>query len=96
MMGFLDVFNWRDVANFRAGSTLTWCSEVTLDSVVESIGCKPALLKIDVEGYEAHVLRGARVLLESPNAPVICFELNPKTEEKDEPISPRRVLGQWF
>jgi len=63
----------------RIGSTLTWCSEVTLDLVVESIGRRPALLKIDVEGYEAHVLRGARALLQSPSAPVICFELNPMT-----------------
>jgi FkbM family methyltransferase len=69
----------QDTVNARAGSTLTWCSEVTLDSVVESIGCRPALLKIDVEGYEAHVLRGARALLQGPGAPVICFELNPMT-----------------
>jgi FkbM family methyltransferase len=59
--------------------SLNWSAVVTLDSVVESIGCKPTLLKIDVEGYEAHVLRGARALLQGPGAPVICFELNPKT-----------------
>jgi hypothetical protein len=46
---------------------------------VESIGRRPTLVKIDVEGYEAHVLRGARTLLQSPCAPVVCFELNPKT-----------------
>jgi hypothetical protein len=46
---------------------------------VESIGCTPTLVKIDVEGYEAHVLRGARTLLQSPDAPVVSFELNPKT-----------------
>jgi FkbM family methyltransferase len=68
-----------DTLNSQAGDTLTWCPEVTLDSVVESIGCKPTLVKIDVEGYEAHVLRGARTLLENPDAPVVCFELNPKT-----------------
>ena len=69
----------QDTLNSRSGTALTWCSEVTLDSVVESIGCRPALLKVDVEGYEAHVLRGARALLQSPGAPVICFELNPMT-----------------
>lgn len=69
----------QDTVNSRAGSTLTWCAEVTLDSVVESIGCRPSLLKIDVEGYEAHVLRGAPSLLQGPSAPVICFELNPMT-----------------
>lgn len=69
----------QDTGNSQAGGTVTWSSEVTLDSVVESIGCKPTLVKIDVEGYEAHVLRGARTLLQSPGAPVVCFELNPKT-----------------
>ncbi|MCU1302818.1 MAG: SAM-dependent methyltransferase, partial [Candidatus Sulfotelmatobacter sp.] len=72
----------KDTANAQAGGTLSWSSEVTLDSVVQSIGCRPTLVKIDVEGYEAHVLRGARTLLESPDAPVICFELNPKTLEE--------------
>lgn len=69
----------QDMATSQAGGALAWSSEVTLDSVVESIGCKPTLVKIDVEGYEAHVLRGARTLLRSPLAPVVCFELNPKT-----------------
>lgn len=69
----------KDTGNPQAGFTLKWCSEVTLDSVAESIGCRPTLIKIDVEGYEAQVLRGAQTLLESPNAPVVCFELNPKT-----------------
>jgi FkbM family methyltransferase len=69
----------QDTANPQAGSSLTWASQVTLDSVVESVGTKPMLLKIDVEGYEAHVLRGARALLEDPHPPGICFELNPKT-----------------
>lgn len=69
----------KGTVNFQAGGELTWCSEVTLDSVVESIGSRPTLVKIDVEGYEAHVLRGARTLLQSPDAPVVCFELNPKT-----------------
>jgi FkbM family methyltransferase len=69
----------QDTVESQNGSTLAWCSEVTLDSVVESIGRRPTLVKIDVEGYEAHVLRGARTLLESADAPVVCFELNPKT-----------------
>jgi FkbM family methyltransferase len=69
----------QNTVNAMPGSTLMWCSEVTLDSVVQSIGCRPTLLKIDVEGYEAHVLRGARTLLQGPCAPVICFELNPMT-----------------
>ncbi|MHB8216509.1 MAG: FkbM family methyltransferase [Candidatus Sulfotelmatobacter sp.] len=69
----------KDMANSQAGHGFTWSSELTLDSIAASIGCRPTLVKIDVEGYEAHVLRGARTLLESPDAPVVCFELNPKT-----------------
>jgi FkbM family methyltransferase len=68
-----------DTDNIRAGGALAWTAKVTLDSVIESTGRKPALLKIDVEGHEAHVLRGARSLLRGPDAPVICFELNPLT-----------------
>jgi FkbM family methyltransferase len=73
-----------DTGNRRAGSSLAWTAEVTLDSVVESMGQKPTLLKIDVEGYEAHVLRGARSLLQGPEAPAICFELNPLTLKEVE------------
>jgi FkbM family methyltransferase len=68
-----------DTLNFRAGSSLAWSSEVTIDAVVESIGKRPIILKIDVEGFEAHVLRGASGLLQGPDAPFICFELNPLT-----------------
>ena len=39
----------------------------------------PTLLKIDVEGSELQVLRGAGSLLDSPEAPAICLEWNPVT-----------------
>ena len=32
------------------------------------------MLKIDVEGWELHVLRGAKFLLQSTQAPIICIE----------------------
>ena len=66
----------QDAQNPRAGQNLTWCSLLTVDSVLETLKMKPSLLKIDVEGYEAHVLRGARKLLLGPDLPAICFELN--------------------
>jgi FkbM family methyltransferase len=65
--------------NPRVGRSLSWSAEVTLDGVADCLGARPALIKIDVEGSEAHVLRGARKLLRSADAPVICFELNPLT-----------------
>jgi FkbM family methyltransferase len=40
--------------------------------------CKttPSLIKIDVEGFEADVLRGAREILSSPTAQAVIMELN--------------------
>lgn len=37
---------------------------------------KVDFLKIDVEGFEFHVLKGAEKLLSSPHAPHICIEMN--------------------
>ena len=39
----------------------------------------PALIKIDVEGSEQSVLRGADTLLSRPDRPAIHFEYNPST-----------------
>ena len=47
---------------------------VSLDEALE--GDVPALLKIDVEGYETLVLRGARGLLQSPRLHAVIVELN--------------------
>ncbi len=63
--------------NWQARGSVAWSPEVTLDAVAEATGTQPSLLKIDIEGYEAHALKGARTLLRSPQPPVICFELNP-------------------
>jgi FkbM family methyltransferase len=47
----------------------------TLDAVVEkSGGPPPKLLKIDVEGFEFDVLKGAARLLTTENAPLVLFE----------------------
>lgn len=49
----------------------------TLDKFVETRGLEDiALIKIDTEGFEARVLRGARRVIEA-NHPVIIFELSP-------------------
>ena len=52
---------------------------ITLDGFFASVGLLPALVKIDVEGSEAAVLRGARGLLSRPDRPAILFEYNPVT-----------------
>lgn len=65
--------------NARVGTLSTHSATVTLDGVVASLSLHPALLKVDVEGFEAHVLRGARTLLQGAAPPAVCFEWNPLT-----------------
>ena len=52
-----------------------------LDAYCWSTGAWPHLIKIDVEGAELEVLRGAKSLLEKPKteAPVWIFEYSPET-----------------
>jgi len=50
--------------------------QVTLDALAAETGLAPTHVKIDVEGGEAAVLRGARGLLSSPHPPVLFLELH--------------------
>jgi len=47
----------------------------TVDREVDALGIVPDVVKIDVEGYEYEVLRGARRLLQQ-RKPVLCLELH--------------------
>lgn len=47
---------------------------IDLDSYVQARGLKPTFLKIDVEGYEAEVLKGAREILKT--TPKIALEIH--------------------
>ena len=47
----------------------------TVDREVDALGLVPDVMKIDVEGYEFEVLRGAQGLLRS-RKPVLCLELH--------------------
>jgi FkbM family methyltransferase len=69
----------------------------TLDKAVSMFGSMPSLLKIDVEGFEAHVLRGAQTLLNSRNPPAIFLEWNPiaMAEVGAEPSQVNELLGDW-
>jgi len=65
--------------NSRVGKETALAATLTVDEVVSSIGLRPILVKIDVEGYEPRVLRGAKRLLLQEDPPAICFEWNPVT-----------------
>jgi len=45
--------------------------QITLDSFVEKNGCIPELIKIDVEGAEISVLRGAKAVLRKYHPEII-------------------------
>lgn len=61
----------------RNGDRIAEAEGVTLDGFSSSIGALPKLLKIDAEGSEVAVFRGARSLLSRPDRPAILFECNP-------------------
>ena len=68
-----------DTLNDRVGHRMAWAPTVTIDAIVNTLKVHPTLLKIDVEGLEGHVLRGAKRLLSHGGDLAICFEFNPLT-----------------
>jgi FkbM family methyltransferase len=66
-----------DDLNIRAGAESSWVPMATIDQAIDSLGVRPSLVKIDVEGFEAYVLRGAAEVLNSEHPPAICLEWNP-------------------
>jgi FkbM family methyltransferase len=65
--------------NPKVGDKLAQVNGITLDGFYASAGTLPKLMKIDVEGSEVAVLRGAQALLSRPDRPAILFEFNPTT-----------------
>ena len=65
--------------NSRVGDHLAYAQGITLDGFCSLKGVRPALLKIDVEGSEVAVLRGASHLLSRSDRPAILIEYNPLT-----------------
>jgi FkbM family methyltransferase len=63
--------------NPQVGDQLVQAGGITLDEFRSSAGAFPQLVKIDVEGSEPAVLRGARGLLSRPDRPAVMFECNP-------------------
>ena len=61
-------------ARERPKSELTWVHAITIDQMTREFG-PPTHMKIDVEGHEAAVLRGARATL-SRFSPILFLELH--------------------
>jgi FkbM family methyltransferase len=83
--------------NPRVGDRTAWAPATTLDDFVASSGTRPTFLKIDVEGSEVRVLRGARGLLSGVQRPALLFEFNPLTlgEVGASPAEIAGLLGQY-
>lgn len=75
----------------QAGNKLAHAEGITLDDFYASVGAYPGLLKIDAEGSEVAVLRGAKGLLSRSDRPAILFEYNP-TALKACGVSTRALL----
>lgn len=63
----------------RIGEKIAEAEGVTLDGISSSTGTIPNLIKIDAEGSEVAVFRGAQRLLSRPDRPAILFECNSAT-----------------
>jgi FkbM family methyltransferase len=63
-------------AGGEAARDLTLTEAITVDELVAKTGLRPTHLKIDVEGAEAAVLRGARRTLSGVDAPVLFLEFH--------------------
>jgi FkbM family methyltransferase len=64
---------------------------ITLDSLAAELKLSPTHIKIDVEGSEASVLRGAEKLLKQPSAPTLFIELHNEIVSRSG-NSPRETL----
>lgn len=70
----------------------------TLDCFAETRGInRVSLLKIDVEGFEPEVLRGARGLLSTRAIDLILFECSPRfyRQRGIDPLAPLAVLEEY-
>jgi FkbM family methyltransferase len=67
-------YGYFKVAGGRSKSELTQVNAVTVDEMAEKFGA-PTHVKVDVEGHELEVLRGARMVL-NQFSPVLFLELH--------------------
>lgn len=81
----------------HSGAELTVTKAVTIDGLAHDYQLKPTHIKIDVEGDEVAVLRGARETLSKAEAPLIFVELHNQivAERGGDPREALNLLGGY-
>ncbi len=77
----------RGCASFLPGEeeTMAHTAEIRpLEDVLPATDTPPRMIKIDVEGWELDVLRGAARVLSNPCPPVLCVECTAPTPPRDD------------
>ncbi|HUR41140.1 MAG TPA: FkbM family methyltransferase [Verrucomicrobiae bacterium] len=69
----------KEKPNIRVGNRIAYAASTTLDDFCRTFDIVPSLIKVDVEGSEVDVLKGATSLLKGPAPPYVAFEFNPLT-----------------
>ncbi len=78
----------------HAKRDLTRIRATTLDELAQECGTLPTHVKIDVEGFEAAVLRGGREVLSGAKAPLLFIELHNRIvrERNGDPLETLQLL----
>lgn len=84
-------------AKDHSASEVTQTMAVTLDQLAERYKILPTHIKIDVEGYEAAVLRGGQQLLSQTPAPILFIELHNEISREGggDPADPLMLLRDY-
>jgi FkbM family methyltransferase len=75
----------------HSATEVTHAPAITLDALVEKLRVRPTHVKIDVEGFEAAVLRGGHRLLSQRRPPILFIELH-NTMIRDRKGDPEETL----
>lgn len=77
----------------RAGATTVPVRKYRADSVVAAGHALPAVIKIDVEGFEGEVLDGMTSALDLPSLRAVCVEVHFRAlNERGKPHEPKRLV----
>ena len=82
--------------NNHSDPELSPTKEVTLDQIAQDYKLIPTHIKIDVEGYEAAVLKGGRKILSQESTPLLFIELHNQIirEHGNDPIETLYILEE--